>query len=359
MASLLAAMTETDPVTTRSAVPERSVRATAFTLRGRSALPAALPDGIRAVGPPVPARLMQQMWRVLPIPAITTLVGRVDVFHGTNFVLPPPGRAAGVVTVHDLSFLRTPGTVTAASRAYRELVPLSVRRAAMVLTPSRAVADEVAEAYGVSADRLTVTHLGVDELWFTTPRPDDAARTELGMPRRYLLFVGALEPRKNLPVLLDAYRLLHEVDPAPPALVLLGPPGWGPALDTSGIPPRSLMFAGYRGDAELRSIVAGADALIYPSAYEGFGLPPLEAFACGVPVIASRLPVVEEVVGPDRSLAQLVQAGDATALAEALARRSSTPDPVGAAEARRSRARAFSWRATARATLDAYDRAVQ
>jgi glycosyltransferase involved in cell wall biosynthesis len=331
--------------------------ATAFTLRGRSALPGVLPTGVEAVGPPVPARLLRQVWRRAPVPTIGMLTGRLDLFHATNFVLPPPGRAAGVVTVHDLSFLRSPRTVDAASRAYRELVPLSVHRAAVVVTPSHAVADEVAETYGVSPDRLAAIPLGVSDEWFTTPRPDPEARQRLGLPERYFLFVGSLEPRKNLPLLLDAYRsALHEGRDVP-ALVLLGPPGWGPALDTAGIPQGKLLFTGYRSDDELRATVAGSAALVYPSSYEGFGLPPLEAFACGVPVIASDLSVVREVVGEDGRLAVRVPPGDTAALTQALLDRAASDESPSLAEERRAHARGFSWHATAQATLEVYERA--
>ncbi len=332
--------------------------ATAFTLRGRGTLPRVLPPGVRPAGPPLPARLLHQVWRRAPWPTVTSLMGRLDVFHATNFVLPPVGRAAGVVTVHDLSFLRTPHTVTAASLAYRSLVPRSIERAGVVLTPSRAVADEILEVYRVPDDRVTVAHLGVDPAWFAATPPDAAARRALGLPARYVLFAGNLEPRKNLPLLLEAYRAALGPDPDSPALALAGPPGWGPALDTSGIPRDKLVFLGYRADEELRTIVAGAEALLYPSAYEGFGLPPLEAFACGVPVIASDLPVVEEVVGPDRSLCRRVPAGDVDALADALTRCAAGDDPPGAAEGRRQRARQFTWDSTARITLSAYARAI-
>ncbi len=357
VASLLGALTAPEDRTADGPAETLDLVATAFTLRGRASLGATLPAGVLPVGPPVPARLLQQLWRWAPLPTVTALLGRVDVFHATNFVLPPPGRAAGVVTVHDLSFLRTPRTVTRASEAYRHLVPLSVRRAAVVLTPSRAVADEVTETYRLPADRVAVTHLGVGEDWLLTPRPDGAARRVLGMPERYLLFTGALEPRKNLPVLLDAYRLALLEAPDLPALVLLGPPGWGPALDTRDIPEGKLVFAGYRDDRELRSIVAGAEMLAYPSAYEGFGLPPLEAFACGVPVVASDLPVVREVIGDDPQLATLVPAGDVDALAQAVVDRCTVADPPSAAEGRRRHARTFSWDRTARATVVAYARA--
>ncbi|WP_116453379.1 glycosyltransferase family 4 protein [Blastococcus litoris] len=330
------------------------LRAVAFTARGRRSLPGELPPGFRAVGPPAPARALHRVWSRWELPPVTAFSGRVDVFHATNFVLPPPGAAAGVVTVHDLSFLRTPATVTPAARAYRHLVPRSVERARTVLTPSAAVAEELVDTYRLPADRVRVTPLGVDEDWFATPAPDPALRRALGLPERYFLFAGNLEPRKNLPVLLAAYRAVLASEPDAPALVLVGPPGWGPALDRGGIPDDRLVFLGYRPDAELRAAVAGAVALVYPSSYEGFGLPPLEAFACGVPVIASDLPVVEEVLGPDRALSTRVPVGDVDALTAALLSASATGGADGAGVARRERARAFTWENTAMITLRAY-----
>lgn len=334
------------------------VAGVAFTARGHRSLPAHLPPGVTAVGPPAPARLLYRVWARSEWPPVTLLTGRSDVFHATNFVLPPAGGAAGVVTIHDLSFLHRRETVTPASRAYRELVPLGIRRARLVLTPSAAVAAEVADAYGVTDDRLAVTHLGVSQEWFDTAPPDGDLRERLGLPERYFLFVGNLEPRKNLPLLLTAYRDLLAIDPDAPGLVLVGPEGWGPRLELGGIPPSKVVLTGYLGEPEVRAAVAGATALVYPTAYEGFGLPPLEALACGTPVIASDLPVIREVVGDDPALSTLVPPGDADALTAALVEAASLPDLPGAPALRRERARQFDWRVTAATTLAAYDRAV-
>jgi glycosyltransferase involved in cell wall biosynthesis len=334
------------------------VRGVALTARGRQALPGHLPPGVRAVGPRVPARLMQRVWAHLEWPPATLLAGPVDLFHATNFVLPPPGRCAGVVTVHDLSFLHRPETVTRAVSAYRRLVPLSVRRARLVLAPSAAVAAELVEAFALPEDRVTVTPLGVDPAWFEAGPPDEVLRGRLGLPERYFVFVGNLEPRKNLPLLLDAYRALLHAEPEAPGLVLVGPPGWGPALDLTGLPEGSVVFTGYQEERELQSVVAGAEALLYPSVYEGFGLPPLEAFAAGTPVIASDLPVIREVVGENGGTAALVAPDDVDALAAALLHRARSPEAPGAAAARRARAREFTWAATAAATRTAYLRAV-
>jgi glycosyltransferase involved in cell wall biosynthesis len=205
---------------------------------------------------------------------------------------------------------------------------------------------------------VTVTHLGVDQDWFSAGPPDAETRRTLGLPERYFLFVGNLEPRKNLPQLLDAYRAVLADRPDAPGLVLTGPPGWGPTLELDGIPPEKLVFTGYQSDAVLRSVVAGATAMVYPTSYEGFGLPPLEAFACGIPLIASALPVIREVVGDEPSIATLVPAGDVTALAGALADHVDATEPASAVDLRRARARQFTWAATAAATRGAYEQAL-
>lgn len=327
--------------------------ATAFTLRGAGGLPAAVPAGVRVRHRPAPARALQAAWQRAPLPPVEWLTGRLDVFHGTNFVLPPLRRAGGVVTVHDLSYLRFPETVTAASLRYRELVPRGLRRAAVVLTPSAAVAAEVRSEYGLAADKVVATPLGVDEAWFEATPADPAWLAGRGLPERYLLFVGSVAPRKGLPALLRALRLAHEADPGTPPLVLVGPPGWGPALETAALPAGAVVAAGYLDTADLRRLVAGAAALVYPTVYEGFGLPPLEAFATGTPVVASDLPVIREVTG---ALARLVPVGDDAGLAAAVAAATTDTDPAGRT-ARRSRAREFSWAATARHTYAAYQRA--
>ena len=329
----------------------------ALTTRGRGALPGLLPPGVRAAGPRVPARLLHRLWTHVEWPPSTLMSGPVDLFHATNFVLPPPGRSAGVVTIHDLSFLHRPETVTRAVEAFRELVPLSIRRARSVITPSGAVAAELVDAYGVPEDKISVTHLGVDPSWFQSSPPDGPLRERLGLPARYFVFVGNLEPRKNLPLLLDAFRVLVDAEPEAPGLALVGPQGWGPALDLRGLPKRSVVFTGYQEERELQSLVAGAEALLYPSLYEGFGLPPLEAFAAGTPVVASDLPVIREVVGT--APVTLVPPGDAEALAAALLHRARLSGPSDAdADAGRARAREFTWAATAAATRDTYVRSL-
>ena len=328
--------------------------ATAFTLRGRSDLPTAVPGSVSTRARPVPARALLAAWARAEIPPVEWLTGRLDVFHATNFVLPPLRRAVGVVTVHDLSYLRTPDTVSAASLRYRTLVPRGIDRAAVVCTPSDAVAAEVREEYRLEPDRVVVTPLGVDAGWFDTAAPKPSWLADQGLPERYLLFVGTREPRKGLATLLSAYAGLRSTAPDTPPLVLVGPPGWGPALDTAGLPADAVRTVGYLPGEALRGLVAGAACLVFPSRYEGFGLPPLEAFAAGTPVVASDLPVTREVTGRH---ARLVPVGDADALADALAATLADGGPTGAAE-RREHAHGFTWTRCATATRVAYRRAL-
>jgi glycosyltransferase involved in cell wall biosynthesis len=357
-----------------------------FSWRGTRDLPAAAPRGprVRHGRRRVPARFLQAAWARLPWPPVEWLSGRVDVFHATNFAAPPTRRAAVVVTIHDLTYLRYPEMVTDASAPYRTLVPRALQRGAVVCTPTAAVATEVADEYHLPPDRLVVTPLGVDDTWRHATAPDPAWLAAHDLPPRYLLFVGNREPRKNLPTLLAAYRELLGADtrrsvgvgngptvgegagasreaaagePSPvPPLVLVGPPGWGDALDTAGLPPDAVRTPGYLPEPDLARVVAGAAAVVVPSWYEGFGLPALEALACGTPVVAADLPALREVLGDQ---AELVPPGDPAALAGALARVLDDPGGEPARTARRTRAAGFTWETCAQATLSAYRLALE
>ena len=317
----------------------------AFTARGQVALRTAVPDGVRVRSLPVPARALRAAWRRRLWPPIELLASSADVLHATNFVLPPARHARGVVTVHDLAFLDRPDELAPQQRDLPELVRSAVTRAAVVCTPTAAVANQVAARLNVSPERIMVTPLGVDPSWRTATAPDPALRATLRLPPRYLLFVGTIQPRKGLDVLLDA----HAARPELPPLVLAGPAGWGAPLVAG---PR-VHPVGYLADVDLRAVVAGAAALVMPSRDEGFGLPVLEAMATGTPVVCSDLPALREIAG---GLATLVPPGDRPALTAALcAVHTAGLDPSGAA-ARRAHSTRYSWQACADATVRAYRR---
>ncbi|MGS0687136.1 glycosyltransferase family 4 protein [Nakamurella sp. GG22] len=323
-------------------------RVTAFTARGWRSLPSSVPPGVRTRAVPVPARALRFVWSHAELPPVTLFGGRADVFHGTNFVLPPTGRAGGVMTIHDLAYLANPDTVDRTSRALVDLVPRGLRRAAVVCTPTRVVAEQVRDAYGPSVPELIVTPLGVDEHWFT---PDPAATGRIPLPDDYFLFVGTREPRKDLATLLAAYRLLRaDLGDAAPALLLVGPEGWGP----QEAPEPGVVVMDYLSQPDLRWVTAGARTLVMPSRDEGFGLPALEALACGTPVIVSDVPALLEVTG---GMAEVFPIGDAVALAGLLAAAAGS-DPAAASAARTAYARAWTWGACAEATVRAYRLAV-
>lgn len=300
---------------------------------------------VAQVGLPVPARALRAWWSRTPLPPIEALVGRCDVIHGTNFVSPPTLRAAEVVTVHDLTFELLPETVSPDVLAYRTLVPRALARGAHVVTPSHAVASDVCRFYGVPAGRVHPTPLGVSTAWSSARAPDASARSRLGLPGRYLVFVGSLDPRKNLATLVAAHALARSTNADVPDLVLAGPAGRAKNLAADGV-----IQTGWLDAADLRTVVAGATALVLPSLDEGFGLPVLESLACGHPVVVSDIPALREVAGENGVRCAPEVGPLAAALVDVLA----VPDEDDDRERRRRWAAGFTWERTASATLGAY-----
>ena len=292
------------------------------------------------------------------VPAALRRVG-VDVFHGMDHVgVPFVGRSGRyVATVHDVIALLLPETFTPRHRlVVRTALAMVRRRADLVIVPSRAVERDVVERLGLPADRVVVTPEGCEPRFRPTPCADVLARYRL--PSRYVLAVGTLEPRKNLTTLLRAFARLRRGAGLDPALrlVLVGARGWldEPIYETV----RSLgldgavHFAGFVDDDDLPAVYSGAALFVFASLYEGFGLPLLEAMACGVPVVTSNVSAMPEVAG---DAAMLVDPRDVDGLAGAIARLlrdDALRERLRAAGL--ARARKFPWEATARRTLDAY-----
>jgi glycosyltransferase involved in cell wall biosynthesis len=324
---------------------DAEVRVSTWTARGGAVDD--LPSGVAQVGRRVPARLVRSLWGRGSWPPVELLVGPTDVFHGTNFVSPPTRRAREVVTVHDLTYELHAQTVSAASLAYRQLVPRALERGAHVVTPTAVVARHVQELYGLPAAQVSVTPLGVDDPWFDATPAAAPWLASRDLPGEHVVFVGSLDPRKNLRRLLDAHAALRAQGCDVPDLVLAGPAGR--EVDLAGRP--GVHLTGFLTDAELRGLVAGARALVIPSIDEGFGLPALEALAAGRPVLAADIPVLREVAG-DRAV--YADPTDVDALASGLAAVLDEEDSPDAQAARRLRARGFTWARTADTTLDAY-----
>jgi glycosyltransferase involved in cell wall biosynthesis len=240
--------------------------------------------------------------------------------HGTNFVVPPAGHAATVVSVHDLTPLHHPELCNAATLAYPGLIRRALRRGAWVHADSAFVAGEVVEAFGADPARVRVVAPGVPDLPAVTDAEVAATLGRL-LPAgsgRYCLAVGTAEPRKDLPGLVRAFGEVaarhRDV-----ALVLAGPPGWGEealAAAVASSPARErIVRTGWVEEPDLAALLARATVLAYPSLYEGFGFPPLQAMRAGVPVVASRAGSLPEVLGDG---ALMVDPGDHGGLVEAL-----------------------------------------
>jgi glycosyltransferase involved in cell wall biosynthesis len=307
--------------------------------RGRDRLATVAPPAIRAVRRPMAARPLRELWKRLDWPPVTWWTGPVDVVHGLNFVVPPARAAVELVTVHDLTCVRFPELCTADTLQYPTLIRRALRRGAHVHAVSSFVADEVCEVFGVSRDRVHVVANGV-----VPPDGGDAARGVARAGGAYVLALGTIEPRKDLPTLLAAFDALAATH-RDLRLVVAGQDGWGAdafatALGRTRHRDR-IVRLGWVDTATRADLLAGASVFAYPSRYEGFGLPPLEAMASGTPVVTTRTGALPEVVG---DAALLVPPGDVQALADALG---DVVDDVAIADrliaAGRRRVGEFSW----------------
>ncbi len=306
---------------------------------------------------PIPSRLFDRAVARLELPRIEWFLD-FDVLLAPNFVPPPTRAPRQVVVVHDLAFRLLPQTAPHAVPWWLRGLERTLAVAARVIVPSGSTKRDLMRLYGVEDARIAVIPLAVDHERYRPPAPEavDAVRRAFGIGDRYLLFLG-LDRRKNLQAVLEAFARLPTA--GRPTLVLAGAPPWEPggsdpvaeALDALPTSVRShVVHAGYVPERDKPALLGGASALVYPSLYEGFGLPVLEAMAAGTAVVASDVSSLPELVD---GAAILVDPYDTAAIADGIRRVLDDDDLRDKLrEAGTARAAAFTWEATARRTAE-------
>lgn len=320
----------------------------------------AFPDNVQIVRLPFTDRQAMHMWHRLRLPVpIETFIGRFDVFHGTNFLLPYMRSKRSVVTIHDLTFMVHPEFAEPSLvRFLKRAVPATLARAKHVCADSVATRDDLVQLLGIAEKQVTVVYGGVDPRFRPIEDATVVRRVKERYPldRPYILALGTREPRKNLSGLLDAYSTVR-ANGLRPRLLLAGPAGWreeGFAEKLNGLEFKDdVISLGFVPDEDLPALLTLAGCFVYPSHYEGFGLPVLEALACGVPVVCGNRSSLPEVAGgsailvPPERPEEIAGAIQNVLTDPGLARRLQRNGPAQAAK--------FNWRSGAEKQIAVYE----
>lgn len=298
------------------------------------------------------AGLLASNYLHLPIPA-----GRPDLFHVTHHLLHPPTRLRLTSFIHDVTPLLMPDLHTSSNvRYFRHFAARVLPRLAGVIVPSQAVQADLVSRLGVPPDRITVIHHGVDEDFFPMGGQEPKRRA-YDLPDQYILFLGSLEPRKNLPAALEAWRQLPADLRRNYPLVVAGASGWKNRAIRSQLEQaksEGVRRIGYVEPHVLPLVYANAAVFVFPSLYEGFGMPLLEAMAAGAPIVASNTSSLPEVVG---EAGLLVDPRSPSEIAQAIERLLTNRDLATTLVQRgRTRARQFTWDRTADQTKAFFER---
>jgi N-acetylglucosaminyl-diphospho-decaprenol L-rhamnosyltransferase len=312
---------------------------------------------------PVPARLVDSAWRRTKLLPVEALTGACDVVHGPNFVVPPSIGAARVLTVHDLGFVRHPELHTPSQRRLAETARVAIESSHRIIAVSEFTKSEICSVFGTDPQKIDVIYHGVREL------PQDGPPLPVGFPKQFLLFAGTFELRKGADILLSSYRIAREKDPGIPPLVIAGELGLGgeEVLETafrSGLERTAVKLIRRAPDTTLAHLYRNATMFVFPSIYEGFGMPPVEAMAHGVPTVATSLSALEEILGDGAHLVDVTyDPSRKDEMADAFAQAILDvlyDDDLRRTLARRGKARArqFSWTRAADLVVASYRRAI-
>lgn len=307
---------------------------------------------------PFPVRFSNGFIRFpgLFLPPIESLFGRPDLYHGTNYTVFPFWRSRTVLTIYDLTFIRYPQFANATVKTYADRVRRCLAWTDLVVTISESSKRDIVEYLGFPVDRVWVTPLASRYQVSDRPALDLPATVPYRFDKPYILFVSTIEPRKNIAGLIQAFNYLKETRRIEHDLVLIGQKGWlyeSIFEEIARSPYRQdIHHLSYLSDAAVATFYARADVFVYPSHYEGFGLPVLEAMTLGAPVVSSRSSSIPEVAG---DAALLVDPQSVEALAEAIFQviddRALRQTLI---QKGKHQAAQFSWRETAKQTLNAY-----
>jgi glycosyltransferase involved in cell wall biosynthesis len=308
---------------------------------------------------PTARPLVRLIWEQLVQPVALRRAG-VNLLHALAFVAPLAAPCPFVVTVYDLSFLRYPEAFRPFNRWYlRHFTAHSVKRAKKVITISESTRQDVINLLGVRPERVQTIYCGVDQSFRPLPTAEvEAFKAAQGLPERFVLYLGTLEPRKNVDGLIQAYARWRAQEPHAPPLILAGGKGWYynqifERVEALGLKDK-IHFPGYVPQENLALWYNAATLFVYPSFFEGFGLPVLEAMACGTPLITSTVSSLPEVTG-EAGVACLVEPGQTEVLAQRLAELMARPELRAEMRGRGlARAAQFSWEKTAQETVAVY-----